>query len=89
MTPEDFADFIETVIKEEVTTGPTCFCGCGETPIEGVKDAVSRIAAALEGVVPPGSIVRCGRCAAPTPVQKINETGPYRTCPDCTEIIRN
>lgn len=32
---------------------------------------------------------RCGRCGAPNRLEDISATGPYRTCPACTDIIRN
>jgi hypothetical protein len=34
------------------------------------------------------TLTKCGRCNSIVPKDSIDTTGPYLTCPPCTEIIR-
>lgn len=87
MTPDQFAAFIKDVIDEEVT-GHLPY-GNDDIELKGVDAAATRIADAIVEMIPPGSTEKCGRCGGYVPADQIAVTGPYRTCPPCTAVIRS
>jgi len=87
MNPEEFTAFVKDVINEEVTESGPCSC-CGITEIDGVQTAADRIAAFVVRMFPPSTAEKCGRCGTFYPADEIQHTGPYNTCPSCTNIVR-